>query len=78
MISFIASVIDTLVCSSSRLKKLAICSKMMTSASWLAMTLCAACMGFVSDHYERGRSRTIVTERRTPAPAKMTFAGENT
>ena len=36
--------------------------------------------GSVSDGSERGRSRpgTITTKRRAPAPAKMTFAGENT
>ena len=78
MISFIASVVGTSVYSSSRLKKFSIRSKISMSVSWLAIKSFAACVGSVSEPPEKGRSRTITTERRIPAPAKMTFAGANT
>jgi hypothetical protein len=47
--SFIASVIGTSAYSSSLLKKLSMRSKMMMSASWLAITSFAACLGPISD-----------------------------
>ena len=75
--SLTASVVGTSAYSSSGLKKPSIRSKMTMSVSWLTITSSAACVGSISDCSGRGRSRTIVSERRTPAPAKMIFAGEN-
>jgi hypothetical protein len=47
-------------------------------ASWLASTSLAACYKFGVGMASIQRSRRMLTERRTPTPAKITFAGENT
>jgi hypothetical protein len=73
--SVIASVGRTAVYGSRRLKKLSILPKRSTRASWLASTSLATCDSLQC----RNSFQTLrLTKRRTPTPAKITCAGENT